>query len=101
MEPLCERTALLQLALLLAVLVCTSSIPWERGNASGVLFEGKSPQDYGIRSGNPLDLPPPDLIEPPNKMLDPRPHDLNTTALKTMLGRNFDPNFMSISRPLR
>ncbi|KAJ9591539.1 hypothetical protein L9F63_001893, partial [Diploptera punctata] len=101
MEPLCGRTALLQLAWLLAVCVCTSSIPWDRSNASGVLLEGKSPQDYGIRSGNPLDLPPPDLIEPPNKMLDPKPHDLNATTLKAKLGRNFDPNFMSISRPVR
>ncbi|PSN57292.1 hypothetical protein C0J52_02530 [Blattella germanica] len=102
MEPLCGRKALLvQLAWLLAVSVCTSSVPWERGNASGMLFQGRSPHDHGIREGNPFDLPPPDLIESPNKMLDPKPHDLNSTALKAMLGRNFDPNFMSISRPTR
>lgn len=97
----CGRTALLvQVAWLLAVSVCSSPTPWERANASGELFEGRSPQDLGLRPGNPLDeLPPPDLIESPNKMLDPRPHDLNATALRPMLGRNFDPQFMSITRP--
>jgi hypothetical protein len=97
----CGRTALLvQVAWLLAVSVCSSPTPWERANASGELFEGRSPQDLGLRPGNPLDeLPPPDLIESPNKMLDPRPHDLNATALRPMLGRSFDPQFMSITRP--
>jgi hypothetical protein len=101
MEPLCGRTALLvQVAWLLAVSVCSSPTPWERANASGGLYEGMSPQDYGLRPGNPLDeLPPPDLIESPNKMLDPKPHDLNVTALKAMLGRNFDSHFMSVTRP--
>jgi hypothetical protein len=101
MEVLCGQTALLvQVAWLLAVSVCSSPTPWERANASGGLFEGMSPQDYGLRPGNPLDeLPPPDLIESPNKMLDPKPHDLNATALKAMLGRNFDSLFMSIARP--
>jgi hypothetical protein len=101
MEPLCWRTALLvQVAWLLAVSVCSSPINWDRVNASGRILEGMSPQDYGLRPGNPLDeLPPPDLIESPNKMLDPKPHDLNATALKAMLGRNFDPLFMSITRP--
>ncbi|XP_069701334.1 noggin-3-like [Periplaneta americana] len=103
MEPLYGRTALLvQVAWLLAVSVCSSSTPWERANASGGLSEGISPEDQGLRPGNPLDeLPPPDLIEPPNKLLDPKPHDLNATALKAMLGRNFDHHFMSITRPNR
>jgi hypothetical protein len=101
MEQWRGRTALLvQVAWLLAVSVCSSPTPWERANASGEIFEGKSPQDFGLRPGNPLDeLPPPDLIESPNKMLDPRPHDLNATVLRPMLGRNFDPQFMSITRP--
>jgi hypothetical protein len=96
-----ELTAVVaQIAWLLAVSVCSSPTPWERADASGELFEGMSPQDFGLRPGNPLDeLPPPDLIEPPNKMLDPRPHDLNATVLRLMLGRNFDPQFMSITRP--
>jgi hypothetical protein len=102
MERCCGRTALLVQAVvgLLAVSVCSSPTPWERANASGELFGGMSPQDYGLRPGNPLDeLPPPDLIESPNKMLDPRPHDLNATVLRSLLGRNFDPQFMSITRP--
>jgi hypothetical protein len=91
---------LVQIAWLLAVSAFSSPTPWERADASGEIFEGMSPQDFGLRPGNPLDeLPPPDLIEAPNKMLDPRSHDLNTTVLRPMLGRNFDPQFMSITRP--
>jgi hypothetical protein len=102
MEPLCGRTLLLvQVAwLLLVVSVCSSPITWQRANASGGLFDGKSPEDLGLRPANPMDeLPPPDLIESPNKMLDPTPHDINVTALRAMLGRNFDSQFMSITRP--
>jgi hypothetical protein len=101
MEPLRGRTALLvQVAWLLLVSVCSSPVTWQRANASGALFDGMSPEDHGLRPANPLDeLPPPDLIEPPNKMLDPTPLDLNVTALRAMLGRNFDPQFMSIARP--
>jgi hypothetical protein len=101
MEPLCGRPALLvQVAWLLLVSVCSSPVTWQRANASGALFDGMSPEDQGLRPANPLDeLPPPDLIEPPNKMLDPTPLDLNITALKAMLGRNFDAQFMSIARP--
>jgi hypothetical protein len=102
MEPLCGRKALLvQVAWLLFVsVVCSSPVTWQRANASGGLFDGMSPEDHGLRPANPLDeLPPPDLIESPNKMLDPTPLDLNVTALRAMLGRNFDPQFMSIARP--
>lgn len=101
MEPLRGRTALLvQVAWLLLVSVCSSPVTWQRANASGTLFDGMSPEDHGLRPANPLDeLPPPDLIESPNKMLDPTPLDLNVTALRAMLGRNFDPQFMSIARP--
>jgi hypothetical protein len=101
MEPLRGRAALLMLvAWLLVVNVCSSPITWQRANASGGLFDGMSPEDHGLRPADPLDeIPPPDLIEPPNKMLDPTLHDLNATALRAMLGRNFDPQFMSITRP--
>jgi len=101
MEKLCGRKALLvQVAWLLFVSVCSSPVTWQRANASGVLFDGMSPEDHGLRPANPLDeLPPPDLIEPPNKMLDPTPLDLNVTELKAMLGANFDAQFMSITRP--
>ena len=102
MEPLRGRSALLvQVAWLLFVsVVCSSPVTWQRANASGGLFDGMSPEDHGLRPANPLDeLPPPDLIESPNKMLDPTPLDLNVTALRAMLGRNFDPQFMSIARP--
>jgi hypothetical protein len=97
MEPL----LLVQVAsLLLVVSVCSSPITWQRSNASGGLFDGMSPEDLGLRPANPMEeLPPPDLIESPNKMLDPTPHDLNVTALRAMMGRNFDPQFMSITRP--
>ena len=101
MEPLCGRTALLvQVAWLLLVSVCSSPVAWQRSNVSGGFFDGMSPEDHGLRPANPLDeLPPPDLIEPPNKMLDPTPFDLNVTVLRAMLGRNFDAQFMSIARP--
>lgn len=59
-----------------------------------------SPQDQGLRPAPPLeDLPPPDLIENPNKLHDPRPAELNITALRLKLGRNLDPSYMSIARP--
>lgn len=60
-----------------------------------------SPQDHGLRPAPPLeDLPPPDLIENPNKLHDPRPGELNITALRYKLGRNLDSTFMSIGRPV-
>ena len=101
MEPLCGRTALLvQVAWLLLGGVCSSPVTWQRANASGGILDGKSPEEHGLRPANALEeLPPPDLIESPNKMLDPTPLDVNVTALKAMLGRNFDPHFMSIARP--
>jgi len=101
MEPLCGRTALLvQVAWLLLVSVCSSPVTWQRSNVSGGVFDGMSPEERGLRPANPLDeLPPPDLIEPPNKMLDPTPLDLNVTVLRAMLGRNFDAQIMSIARP--
>lgn len=41
----------------------------------------------------------PDLIEMPNPALDPRPADLNVTALLAKLGAKFDPNYMSVMAP--
>jgi hypothetical protein len=41
----------------------------------------------------------PDLIEMPNPALDPKPADLNVTALLAKLGPKFDPNFMSFMMP--
>jgi len=101
MEPLCGRMALLvQVAWLLLVSVCSSPVTWQRSNVSGGLFDGMSPEDHGLRPANPLDeLPPPDLIERPNKTLDPTALDLNVTVLRAMLGRDFDAQVMSIARP--
>jgi hypothetical protein len=101
MEPLCSRTALLvQVALLLLVSVCSSPVTWQRANASGRLFDGMSPEDHGLRPATLSDeLPLPPLHEPPNKMLDPTQRDLNETALRAILGRNFDAQFMSVNQP--
>lgn len=41
----------------------------------------------------------PDLIEMPNPALDPRPADLNVTALLAKLGAKFDKNYMSVMTP--
>lgn len=41
----------------------------------------------------------PDLIEMPNPALDPRPADLNVTALLAKLGAKFDQNYMSVMTP--
>ncbi|XP_075225567.1 noggin-like [Lycorma delicatula] len=62
---------------------------------------GLSPEERGLRPGPPLeDLPPPDLIESPNRMHDPKPSELNITALRLKLGRNLDPTYMSITKPV-
>lgn len=39
------------------------------------------------------------IVETPNPALDPKPGDLNVTALLAKLGSNFDPNYMSITTP--
>uniref|UniRef100_H3AGA3 Noggin n=2 Tax=Latimeria chalumnae TaxID=7897 RepID=H3AGA3_LATCH len=44
-------------------------------------------------------LPLVDLIEHPDPVFDPKERDLNDTMLRTILGSNFDPNFMSFSLP--
>jgi len=41
----------------------------------------------------------PDLIEMPNPALDPRPADLNVTALLAKLGAKYDRNYMSVVAP--
>lgn len=59
-----------------------------------------SPSDAGLRpAGLGDDLPPLDLLESPNRSHDPRPTELNATALAIKLGRNLDPAFMSVTRP--
>uniref|UniRef100_A0A2S2P923 Noggin n=1 Tax=Schizaphis graminum TaxID=13262 RepID=A0A2S2P923_SCHGA len=40
-----------------------------------------------------------DLVEMPNPALDPRPSDLNVTALLAKLAAKFDPNYMSVTAP--
>ncbi|XP_063228070.1 noggin-2-like [Bacillus rossius redtenbacheri] len=98
MEPLCWRILVLLAAWLLASpsSLCSPAANYNVSAGSG----GLSPQESGLRPGPPLeDLPPPDLIEVPNKHHDPRQADLNATLLLARLGRNFDPRFMSIDKP--
>lgn len=42
-----------------------------------------------------------DLLETPNPALDPRPADVNVTALLAKLGAKFDPDYMSVTTPGR
>lgn len=42
-----------------------------------------------------------DLLETPNPALDPRPADINVTALLAKLGAKFDPDYMSVTTPGR
>lgn len=44
-------------------------------------------------------LPVLELQEDPDPELDPADRDLNQTELRSVLGRGFDPNFMSVSPP--
>ena len=37
--------------------------------------------------------------EPPGIKYDPRPKDLDTRLLRIQMGKNFDPEFMSIRKP--
>ncbi|PSN56215.1 hypothetical protein C0J52_01431 [Blattella germanica] len=59
----------------------------------------ESVHDFGLKENDPLDFPIPDLIETPDKSLDPKPNDLNAKKLKATLGSKFDANFMRISFP--
>lgn len=69
-------------------------------NDSGdILFpRGRSPHDYGLRASPPLEIPA--IVEPPSKIYDPRPKDINIELLKEKMGKTFDPKFMSINRPI-
>nr|CAD7204485.1 unnamed protein product [Timema douglasi] len=94
MELLCWRVAALMAAWAMSSTTFCSPTNYSSGD------QRISPQGAGLRPGPPFeDLPPPDLIENPNKHYDPRPHDLNATVLRAKLGRNFDPTFMSVNKP--
>ncbi|XP_067128403.1 noggin-2 [Centruroides vittatus] len=54
----------------------------------------------GIRPSPSHDLPVMDLIEPPDKIYDPKPEEVNVKALRDKMGRNYDPKFMSEQRPV-
>ncbi|XP_072152710.1 noggin-like [Bemisia tabaci] len=72
------------------------------GGGRGRAGTGPSPEEYGLRASSLLELdelPIPGLQESPDRALDPRPHELNTTLLRAKLGKNFDPHLMSIFRP--
>ncbi|XP_046994006.1 noggin-like [Schistocerca americana] len=57
---------------------------------------GLSPEDAGLKPSPPGDeYPLPE--EPRDASLDPRPQDLNETALRARLGVHFDPSCMSIT----
>ncbi|CAH1277769.1 NOG [Branchiostoma lanceolatum] len=45
------------------------------------------------------DLPVLDLIEPPNSEFDPKEADLDVQILRKLLGRQYDPYYMSIEHP--
>jgi noggin len=57
-----------------------------------------SPSEQGLRASGNFDIPW--IEETPDPRYDPRPQDVTHSSLRTVLGRNFDPNFMSIHRPI-
>ena len=55
----------------------------------------------GTSRPNPSDeLPVSGLIENPSTLFDPPKEDLNHIKLRRMLGKDFDPDFMGIGRPI-
>lgn len=66
----------------------------------GFRIDGGLCQHYLLLRPIPSDsLPPPDLPEDPDPMLDPKERDLNETELRSILGSNFYSQFMSITPP--
>lgn len=53
-----------------------------------------------MRPSPSLDLPVLDLIESKDKRYDPKPEDMNPRHLRERIGRDFDRNFMSETRPV-
>lgn len=57
-------------------------------------------QDLYVLRPKPSDILPVDLPrEFPDPMLDPKDKDMNETELRSFLGSQFDPHFMSVSPP--
>ncbi|XP_068120552.1 noggin [Hyperolius riggenbachi] len=52
-----------------------------------------------IRPAPSEKLPLVELIEHPDPIFDPKEKDLNETELRSLLGGNFDPNFMAVNLP--
>ncbi|XP_059478074.1 noggin-2-like [Neocloeon triangulifer] len=80
---------------------------------SVVAAKGKNRHRAGGRGNNDSQLPPnepgltasngfnvPWLQESPDPKYDPHSNDINHSSLRKALGSRFDPNFMSIHRPL-
>ncbi|BET03177.1 Noggin [Nesidiocoris tenuis] len=58
-----------------------------------------SPESHGLRPGSPVGGLLPDLIEPFDPSMDPKPSDLNATFLASKLGQALDLDFSSIAKP--
>ncbi|XP_067002354.1 noggin [Anabrus simplex] len=58
-----------------------------------------SPDELGLKPDPTEGFIFPQIPEPEGRQFDPRPQDLNVTVLRARLGRHFDSQFMSISRP--
>ncbi|MBN3287150.1 NOGG protein, partial [Polyodon spathula] len=54
---------------------------------------------YHLRPVPSDNLPLVDLIEHPDPVFDPKERDINETELRSVLGSNFDPHYMSVSPP--
>ncbi|KFM69834.1 Noggin-2, partial [Stegodyphus mimosarum] len=67
-----------------------------------VLWNGRfaSGSRNWMRPSASQDLPVLDLIEPKDKRYDPKPEDLNPRKLRDLMGRDFDKQFLSETRPM-
>lgn len=54
---------------------------------------------YHLRPVPSDNLPLVELIEHPDPVFDPKERDINETELRSLLGSNFDPHYMSVSPP--
>ncbi|XP_035215301.1 noggin-2-like [Stegodyphus dumicola] len=70
--------------------------------ATLILWNGRfaSGSRNWMRPSPSQDLPVLDLIEPKDKRYDPKPEDLNPRKLRDLMGRDFDKQFLSETRPM-
>lgn len=81
------------------LLFCTVCLWWcrltEAGSAQYLLDMARQ-----MRPRPSDDLPVVDLIEPPGQIFDPGPEDLDFKSLKLRLGKHYNKEYVSATRPL-